>query len=368
MRGAVRGLHRIISQRNERIDMNDIRRGAVFVQTNDAVTNAVEAFARDESGNLAHVGSYPTGGKGNGKPHLPSQGSIVSAANGSRLLVTNAGSDDVSLFEIREAGRLELVETMAAGGAVPTSITVHGDLVYVLNTGGMQPGSISGFRLSEGGLEAIDGATAPLSADEADGAQIAFNPDGTSLVVTERVTDRISIYGVAPDGKVDGPRVHVSSGATPYGFDFAGLSTLVVTEAFGGQVGAAAASSYALDADPGLRSVSASVPNTRSEVCWAVVTKNGRFAYVTNFGDGTISSYAVGTDSSLELVDAIAATTHRGEKGIRDEALTSDGSLLYALDADAGEIFGWHVGEDGALTPVGATNGLPATVAGLAAL
>jgi hypothetical protein len=56
-----------------------------------------------------------------------------------------------------------------------------------------------------------------------------------------------------------------------------------------------------------------------------------------------------------------------GEKGVRDEAITGDGRFLYALDADAQRIFGWSVGEDGSLSPIGDADGLPETVAGLAA-
>jgi hypothetical protein len=40
---------------------------------------------------------------------------------------------------------------------------------------------------------------------------------------------------------------------------------------------------------------------------------------------------------------------------------------LYALDADSNRIFGWAVDDDGALGPIGSWEGLPATVAGLAA-
>ena len=73
---------------------------------------------------------------------------------------------------------------------------------------------------------------------------------------------------------------------------------MIVTEAFGGAVGAAAASSYSIT-DPGrLAPVSGSVGDTRSEVCWAAVTNDGRFAYVTNFGDGTISSYEIANDGA----------------------------------------------------------------------
>jgi 6-phosphogluconolactonase (cycloisomerase 2 family) len=142
---------------------------------------------------------------------------------------------------------------------------------------------------------------------------------------------------------------------------------MIVTEAFGGAVGAAAASSYSLSDRGGLAPVSGSVADTRSEVCWAAVTKDGRFAYVTNFGDGTISSYAIGDDGSLELRDAVAGATHEGEKGIRDEAITRDGRYLYAIDADAQKVFGWVIGTDGELTSIGGVGGVPATVAGLAA-
>ncbi len=88
---------------------------------------------------------------------------------------------------------------------------------------------------------------------------------------------------------------------------------------------------------------------------------------MTNFGDGTISSYRIAKDGSIELVDPVAGSTVLGSKGLRDEALTRDGRFLYALDADARQVFGWEVGEDGSLAPVGAIDGLPATAAGLAA-
>ena len=142
---------------------------------------------------------------------------------------------------------------------------------------------------------------------------------------------------------------------------------MIVTEAFGGAVGEAAASSYSLGESGELEPVSGSVGDTRSEVCWAAVTNDGRFAFVTNFGDGTISSYEIAGDGSLELRRAVAGSTRIGEKGIRDEAITRDGRYLYAIDADAGKVFGWTVGGDGELGSIGEFEGVPETVAGLAA-
>ena len=330
----------------------------IYVQTNDAERNEVVAFDRSAKGELSAVGRFDTGGRGSGTPHLASQCSIV--LDGARLLVANAGSDELSLFRVTDDG-LELESHVPSGGSHPTSVAIHGELAYVLNNG--TPG-IAGFSLAGDTLGAIEGSRRAL-APEADPAQIAFSPDGRMIVVTERGTDSISTFTIDDRGLAEGPETIASSGATPYGFGFAGGS-LIVTEAFGGELGAAAASSYSLDGER-LEPRSASVADTRSEVCWAVVTKDGRFVFVTNFGDGTISSYRIGADGSLELLDPVAASTNPGQKGVRDEALTGDGRFLYALDTDARRIYGFAVGEDGSLAPIGDADGLPETVAGLAA-
>ena len=115
-----------------------------------------------------------TGGRGTGEPHLPSQSSIVLSGDGRRLLVVNAGSDELSLFAVEDDG-LVLADRVASGGATPTSVAVSGDLVYVLNNG---TPNIAGFRLADGRLVELEGSTRPLSADDADPAQIAFSLDG----------------------------------------------------------------------------------------------------------------------------------------------------------------------------------------------
>jgi 6-phosphogluconolactonase len=130
--------------------------------------------------------------------------------------------------------------------------------------------------------------------------------------------------------------------------------------------GKAAASSYALQ-NASVSPVSASVGNGRSEICWAVVSKDDRYVFTTNFADGAISRYAIGGDGALSLEDAVAGTAIDGETGLRDEDISGDGRFLYAIDADSRSIFGWAVGSGGSLTSIGSWNGLPATVAGLAA-
>jgi DNA-binding beta-propeller fold protein YncE len=322
----------------------------IFVQTNDARENELIAFTRE----LQPAWRRPTGGRGTGTPHLPSQGSIVT--DGVHVLVANAGSADISVLSL--AG--DLVARVPAGGERPVSITIRGDRAYVLNAG---TASIHGFILGAASIAPLPRSLYALP-EGADPAQIAYAPDGESILVTDRAGNSIVAIALDGDGLPVRSEVFASSGRTPYGFDFAG-DTLVVTEAFGGEVGAAAASSYRVNGT--IAPVSVSVPNRRSEVCWAVASADGLHVWVTNFGDGTISRYDVARDGSLVLADPVAASTVEGAKGVRDAARSADGTMFYALDADAQQVFAYRI-DGGSLTPVGAAGGLPATVAGLAAL
>jgi 6-phosphogluconolactonase len=333
---------------------------AVYVQTNESGANRVIAFRRAADGTLAELGSYPTGGAGDGTPHLTSQGSVVLTGDGRHLLVANVGSGDVSAFLVTNQG-LEPVRAAPAGKS-PKSIAERDGLVYVLATG--DP-SLRGFRVGEGGLEPLTDSERTL-ASGADPAQVGFAPDGSALVVTDRGTDSVVVHPVAPEGLLGEPTVHPSSGPTPYGFAFTSSGMLVVTEAFGAETGRAAASSYSL-AGGSLTPVTKSIGNGRSEICWAVVSTDDRYAFTTNFADGAVSRWAIGTDGRLELDDAAAGVAVDGQPGLRDVDLTSDGRFLYVIDTQTRRIFGWAVGDGGSLAPVGSWEGVPATVAGLAA-
>ena len=50
---------------------------AVYVQTNETGENRVVAYSRANDGTLSELGSYPTGGTGDGVAHLTSQGSVA---------------------------------------------------------------------------------------------------------------------------------------------------------------------------------------------------------------------------------------------------------------------------------------------------
>jgi 6-phosphogluconolactonase len=183
-------------------------------------------------------------------------------------------------------------------------------------------------------LKPIPGSTRPLSGPATAPAQVEFNPEGDTLVVTEKATRIIDTYTVDENGVADGPVSQPSSGVTPFGFSFNKRGVLIVSEAFGGTANASAVSSYTLR-NGALVLRSGSVPDFQSAACWIVVTKNGKFAYTSNTGSNNISSYRVGRDGTLTLLAAVAVAT--GAAPI-DMALNRNSKFLYVLNATARSI------------------------------
>jgi 6-phosphogluconolactonase (cycloisomerase 2 family) len=331
----------------------------VLVQSNEQTENRILSYRREATGELIPLRATPSGGAGSGEPHLPSQGSVTMAADARHAFVTNAGSGELSVFAL-EAGGPTLAQTVATGAA-PLSVAEHDGLVYVLNS---EDASLSGFVLERSGLSAVAGPQRRWSPDGKP-AQVGFGPDGRTLVVTERGSDRILTFPLESSGALAEPMIYASEGRTPYGFGHTPTGVLVVSEAFGGEPGRSAVSSYAVK-DSSLGPVSRSIANGRTALCWAVVSPDGRHAFGTNFGDGAVSRYEIGPDGAVTLGDAAAGVAVDGSSGPRDLALTGDGRFLYAIDADSQQIIGWSVDEAGALTRVGSWPGLPTSVAGIA--
>ncbi len=338
--------------------------GLVYTMSNAAGSNKVLAFRRAANGTLTPNGVYPTGGAGTGEPRLGSQGSVILTPDDRWLLVANPGSDDVSVFAVASNGSLRLTDREPSLGDLPESITIRGNLVYVLNTGA--PNNISGYTLdSSGDLTRLRGSVRRLSQPGALPAEVQFSPDGGTLVVTERNTDNIDTFRVNRTGRPSGVKPHRGSGVGPFGFAFRSDGVFVVTESFDGALGQAAASSYSLSG--GLRTISATVHDTQTDVCWAVITNDEKYAYITNNGSGTISSYTIAADGSITLLQAVAGVTgHPGGFGTRDADLTDDGTYLYAIDVGTLTITGFRVNSDGSLEKVTTYGGFPTTFAGMA--
>jgi 6-phosphogluconolactonase len=339
--------------------------GAVYTITNAADGNEVVVFDRSSNGSLSFQGAYSTGGQGSGAG-LGSQGAVALSDEGSHLLfAVNAGSNQISVFSLKRKG-MDLVDVVDSGGLTPISLTVNGRLLYVLNAGGS--GNITGFLIGKNGhLAPLPGSTQPLSnngvGDAPGPAQISFDNRGDVLVVTEKGSNLIDTYQVRR-GRAQAPVTHDSAGATPFGFAFDKQEHLIVSEAFGGAAGASALSSYRVFGNI-VKVISPSVGTTQTAACWVVISNNGKFAYTTNAGSGSISSYRIGKKGDLTLADAQAGLTGDGSSPI-DMALNNNGKFLYALNSGTSTISVFQMKANGGLKSLGQVD-VPAGSIGLAA-
>jgi 6-phosphogluconolactonase len=334
---------------------------AVVTESNSDAGNEVVVYSRGHDGMLSMMGSYSTGGTGTGMG-LGSQGAV--ALNGGYIYAVNAGSNDISVLSADGA----VVDQESSGGEMPISLTIHHNLLYVLNAGG--DGNITGFRINngDGSLTMISGSSRSLSGSGVGPAQVEFSPNGRMLVVTEKGTNMIDTYTINPGGTASGPNVQPSVGNTPFGFEFDNKGHLIVSDAFGGGMGAGAMSSYDVSSN-GISLISGPVVNTQTAPCWVVVTNDGRYSYTTNTGTSNISGYNVNPDGSITLFDdgGNTASTGTGSSPI-DMALNNNSGYLYALSGGTHTISVFIINRHtGGLTPVQTVTGLPDHAAGLAA-
>src|SRR5947208_1534443 len=351
----------------------NLHAGAVYILTNQ-VENAVAVFRRSPAGTLTSAGEFPTGGAGDPVPQgmdpatdpLASQGALILGHGNQFLFAVNAGSNQISVLRVGR-NELTMVDLVDSGGIRPISLALHEDLLYVLNEGGTP--NITGFTVGDDGtLTPLADSTQPLiGGTAADPAQASFNSDGTLLVVTEKAGNRLNTYTVDENGLPSAPIDNPSNGMTPFGFAFNDSGTLVVSEAFGGVPNQSAVSSYSTPESGILSVVSGSVPNSQTASCWVVTTNNGRVAFISNTGSGTISSYGIGSgDGTLNLINSVAGDTGANSAPI-DMALNNSSHFLYVLAGGLQSVVSFRVEFDGSLTLIDTDGGLPLGAQGIAA-
>ncbi len=388
-----------------------LTRGAVFAMSNAREGNTVVAYERGRDGTLDEAGRFPTHGTGSGSFEDTANGLVLGTSQGEAapnnlieladgghqlLFVTNAGSNSISVFQVNPDG-LKLVDVQGSGGEKPVSVTVNRGVVYVLNSGetnddlfdadgnviancttGDRP-EISGFTVSpDGQLDEIPGSTRRLSNEEVSGcAQVSFDPTGSFLVVTERLSqpnllrqqtsdnERLDDEGVIDtfrinrNGRPTRRRVIDATGQGPFGFTFAKNGNLLTTEQFDGSdgPGRGAATSYVTNPDGSLLRSAPSIQNGGTDTCWFVATDDQTLGFTTSFfGDGRISSYELDEVGLVRLVDAVATGETSADDGVAmgasDISLSGDSQYLYQLNSINGTINAFVNNGDGTLTAI----------------
>jgi 6-phosphogluconolactonase len=333
----------------------------VYTLSNSIDNNEVLAFQRSATGVMTPTGRFATGGKGTGGG-LGNQGALEISQDGNYLFAVNPGSNEVSVFSIKKGGELTLIDRAFDQGLTPVSVTVDHNRVFVVNAG---DDSIFGYQFNrkQGKLEPLPLSHKRLSDTRTGPAQISFDKEGETLVVTEKATNKITTFVIDDEGNTPADGVSFNSaGQTPFGFYINKRNRLIVSEANGGAAGASSVSAYQIKEDGSLQLVNTAAATGQAAACWIVTTPNGRIAYTTNTASGTVSSFSVKSDGTLTLLQAVAAR----EGGPTDMAMSNDGKVLYVLSTRDHAIGVYSIDKNGVLAKITTLTGLPAGDTGLA--
>ena len=354
--------------------------GAVYTMNNAAASNYVIVFARRLDGALVRTDSVATDGQGSG-PHpvfgtdpLESQDALILHESNRLLFAVSAGSNEVTSFVVGAGGRLTRASTVSSGGQFPVSLSSRANVLYVVNA--MGGGNISGFLINpDGTLVPLPNSTRPLSGAAMVGpGSIRISPNGTTIVVTEKPTNRLVVYALGANGLPSTERTIITSpGPTPFGADFDARGHYILSIGNIGPNRAAVpdGSSVASMTFAGVTPtvVGGLVPTTETAACWVQITEDGRFAYITNTGSGSISGFRIAVNGTLTPVTPDGKTASTGAMSQPLDMAFAD-AYLYALTSGDRGIRGFRAASDGSLTPVpGAemSGVFPVSVTGLAA-
>jgi 6-phosphogluconolactonase len=318
--------------------------GHVYVNDNTAGANTIAAFDRHADGALTtQAGSpFPAGGAGTGAG-LASQGAIQITPDGRFLLAVDAGSSQISVLRIHRDGSISLLPggVVSSGGLLPDSIAVHGNLVYVANSG-TGGSNYTGFRLGFfGRLRPIPGSTVAL-ADGAAPADVLFNSNGTKVVGTEVGTSLIDSFTVGFDGRLTAApgSPFPAQGLGPFGSEFrpTSPSQLFVSNAHNIGAGTGTISAFSDSFDGTLTPVAGSpFADDQTAPCWVEITHDGQFLFTVNTGSGDISRYQIAADGTLTLLGS-TPVGQTGGVGAVDARLSPDGRFLYVDESRIGAV------------------------------
>jgi 6-phosphogluconolactonase (cycloisomerase 2 family) len=339
--------------------------GDLFTISNASSGNSILRYRRGTGGRLTFVSAFPTTGLGSGNGLNGASDTVKADEFGTFLFTVDAGSNDIVSVNI-SSGSLTLLDKVSSEGTTPTSLAIHNNLLYVLNAGSNQ---IAGFRVSSTGkLTPIAGAIASLSGSAADDpVDMHFGPGGTTLIVTEKLSNTIDVFTIDSSGLPHGPNTNVSEGLTPFGFSVTANGHVIVSNAGGGALGKASASSYSVGMNGHLTEITAAAHNHQTASCWLALTPDDAFAYTANTGSGTVSGYSVATSGKLTLLNAsgIAGNDGPGTAPI-DMRISPDDKFAYVLDSGTHAIDVFEREPSGLLEKLQTVTGLPPSAIGLA--
>jgi len=276
---------------------------------------------------------------------------------------------EMSAFAVEADGNLRFVNRVPAGGADPCHLCVDPSGRFVLNAchesgtaavlpvradGGLEPPSDVVQQVGSGPRPAQTHARAHF---------VDFDPKGRFVLVCDKGADKVFVYRLDAAARRlvsnDPPFAQLHAGAGPRHFAFHPNGRFVYVNneqdstlsafAYDAERGALAHLQTGSTVPPGYAE-----PNTSSEIQMA---PSGRFVYVSNRGHDSIAIFAV--DGATGRFEATGHASSRG-KTPRFFALDPSGAWLFACNQNSGTIVTFAVDQsNGQLRATGDVTEVP---------
>jgi 6-phosphogluconolactonase (cycloisomerase 2 family) len=384
--------------------------GNVYTQSNET-ENKVINFRQETDGRLTEVQRIATGGRGTGgytpvtgetssPDSLVSSNSVIASRDKRYLFAVNAGDNSVSCFSIDAGGMLAISDVQSTGNEIAgrsgtaNSLAYNGadGTLYVLHSFG--PNHIRTFT-AMGGKLALRPQTrsvnAPGFADRVP-TQLVITPDhkfllagvlfdarpGEGGLVLAREKTLVT-FPILMGGGLAEAVFNEAGGITPFASCFLNGSHDTFVTVLAAESRAVVST---IGPDGRVKSGKTAKIDTivdgkvcePSEICWISVSEDNRYAFGTNFGYGTVSTFRI--EPGGLVVRASTAAREAGDgtfaglagvasSGAGDSAVS--GRFFYQLYANARKLVSYAIGDDGRLTkttevavPYNSTQGLAA--------
>lgn len=330
-----------------------------FLYVANSGTNNVSAYTIDPvTGALTNVGSPFTAGAG---PR-----DLAVSPDGKFLYVVNHGSNDVSAFSIDAiTGALATVSCggltgcngdnyQAGTGAYSLCVDATGKYVYVANN---TANTISGYT-RDATTGALAGAGTTVSGDT-DLRSLRADPSGL-FIHTVSGTNRVTrAWRILAGGALSAQKV-ARTRATPAGLAITRASTTLAMAPLNAYVANYSSSTlerFQIDASTGAPNYAAYI-NSGTNPVDVAVDRFGRFAYVVNKSDDSLSAYTLAAGTGVMALaggSIVTSTTQIGSPGtITLERATVDpsGRFVYVTGWLSNRVYAYSINTNGTLNAI----------------
>ncbi len=323
-------------------------RAFIYVNNND-FENSISAFSVAQDGRLQALPASPfaTGGIGGKRAGI---GGLCISRKGKLLFASNNSDNTLTAFRINTSnGTLSrLGSPITTGGRFAAGVACNrqGTQVFVAN---IDSDSISAFNLGSNNI--LQPATgSPFQAGNGP-IDLAINPNNSVLFASHQFSHSIGVYSIDLSSRLRLVNDVITPGLINHGLNI----NLNTSRIYVAELGNNSISGFRADLNTGTLTALPNLPYfTDGDRPLAVTSSpDGKFVYVSNNNNSTISIFSSNSDGSLRAIAGSPFTTDG--QGPASMVMNKKGTLLFVANgglAGTKDISVYSISPSGVVNPI----------------